>query len=297
MQKRTLILAVVAVLLLAVTLLILQRPGERSNASDVANLFVTVDSAAVDRIEISNPTSAVLLEKRGGEWFLAQPIAFRADQASIAALLHTIGSMNVKGVVSNRPEKRSVFQVDSAGTLVRLSSGTTEQAAIVVGKLSSSYSESYVRKASSDDVVLVERISIGQFNKPLREWRDRTIFAQPQSMITDIGFQYGDTTFTISRRDSVWTVDGRPARAEAVEGLMNALGSLQADDFIDGGVTPAPRMTAQISIGRTQLRFAIQKATGKYIVQSSTSAQRYVLEPWRANQVLLRKKDLLEASK
>jgi len=295
MNRRTLILLVIAGVLLVVVYLVLQKPGEQSAGPDTRGALVNVDSAAVDRIEVGVPDNAVVLEKRDGEWFLTRPITYRADQAAVASFLHDVKTLNVKGVVSNRSEKRSMFEVDSAGTHVRLSSSGRELAAFVVGKMAGSYLERYARLESSSDVVLVEGTSYTEFKKPLRDWRDRRLFTQRREQVAGVIFQYGDTTFALRLRDSVWIIDGKLAQVDAVNRFLSALSSLEADAFVDSTLSPAPRATAQITIGNTQLRFAYQKKTEKYLVQTSSSPQWYVLESWRSNQVLLRKRDFTAA--
>jgi hypothetical protein len=52
-------------------------------------------------------------------------------------------------------------------------------------------------------------------------------------------------------------------------------------------------VTAQITIGRDQIRFAYSKEAGKYYVQSSRSAQWFAVESWNAANVLKRKKEIL----
>jgi len=46
-----------------------------------------------------------------------------ADQASVASLVHDVRTLRVTNIVSNKPEKFGVFQVDSTGTRVRLFAG------------------------------------------------------------------------------------------------------------------------------------------------------------------------------
>jgi hypothetical protein len=45
-----------------------------------------------------------------------------------------------------------------------------------------------------------------------------------------------------------------------------------------------------------QLRFSFDKTMNKYDVQSSNSPQWFVLEPWKANPILKRKKEIVESN-
>ena len=259
-----------------------------------AYLF-TVDSLSVDKIEIKTPASSLLLEKRGVEWFVAKPINYKADQANVCQIIHQIKNLEIKNIVSSKPEKHSVFQVDQTGTQVTVYEKGVEKASFVLGKMAASYSESYARRLNSNDVFLVEGASSYMFNRPVKDWRDKTILTTPKESIKELRYQYGDTTFTITFSDSAWFAGKDKAQQSVVEGILSSLSNLQADDFIDS--TVSPKVTAMIAYAGAQLRFSFNKTVNKYYVQSSNSPQWFVLEQWKANQILKRKKEIVETSK
>ena len=296
MKRNTLALVGLLAVLVVVAYLVLQKPGEQSSSSANAGLLFQVDSLAVDRIGIKTRTGRVVLEKKGVEWFLQAPVSYRADQANVASAIHQIKALEGRGVVSSNPDKHSVFQVDSSGTSVSVHEKGAEKTSFVVGKSSSSFDETYLRIGNSKDVVLAEG-SIGYaFNRPVKDWRDKTIFAAPRENIREVKFQYGDTTFVLTQ-DSVWMIGKDSTQAEAVSNLVSTLANVQTDDFYDSMLVRPPKTIAMISCGGSQLQFAFRKETGKYLVQSSTSPQWFVLEQWKANQLLKRKKDLVKPKK
>jgi hypothetical protein len=144
-------------------------------------------------------------------------------------------------------------------------------------------------------VLIVEGASSYMFDRPVKEWRDKTIFTTPKESLKDIRYQYGDTTFNLTNGDSVWYVGKDKAQQSVVDGILSSLSNLQADDFIDS--TVSPKVTAMIATGGFQLRFSYEKTMNKYYIQSSTSPQWFVLEQWKASQILKRKKDIIESNK
>jgi hypothetical protein len=297
MKKNINILIGLFVLLLIAAYLVLQKPGEQSASSDSAGSMLHIDSAAVDKVEIKTPTEFVALEKRGTDWFITQPISYRADQANVGQMIHQMKMLDVKNTISSKPEKHSLFQVDSTGTLVKVYERGAEKSAFILGKTAPSYTEMYARKANSDDVLLVEGVSSYVFSRPVKEWRDKTILSVPKENIKEVKYQYGDTTFTIAFRDSLWTIGKEDARQSTIDGLLSSLSNVQADDFIDGPISPAPKITTVVTYGDAQLRYSYDKAKSKYLVQSSNSPQWFIQEQWKANQILKRKKDLVETAK
>jgi hypothetical protein len=147
-------------------------------------------------------------------------------------------------------------------------------------------------RSNSNEVLLVEGISRYTVNRPLKDWRDKTILSVPKESIKDLRYQYGDTTFTVAVSDSTWFIGKDKAQQPVVEGILSSISNLQADDFIDS--TVSPKVTAMMAYAGTQLRFAIMKPLNKYYVQSSNSPQWFVLEQWKINQILKRKKEIVE---
>lgn len=292
MKRSTTILTGVLVILAALAVWVMQRPGERSLETAAGERLVTVDSAAVDAIEVHGTAASVRLERRGMEWFLSRPVDARANAAAVAGALSQAGALRVKSVASTKREKHGLFQVDSAsGTTVRLYAGGALQAALVVGKPSDGFADTYVRTVSSDEVVLVGGSFGWTFNRAMRDWRDRTILSLPRAEIREILYQYGDTVFTVGLKDSVWAVDGRTANASALDGIIGALSNFTCDDFVDAPATTT--VSASITVAGQQLRFSREPNGARWWVQSSAGPQWYAVESWRADQVLKRKKDIL----
>ena len=295
MKKNMYILIGIFICLLIAAFLVLQKPGERSANSTSTGFLFTVDSLLVDKVEINTPASSIVLEKRGMEWFISKPINYKANQSSVCQIIHQIKNLEIKNIVSSKPEKQSVFQVDQTGTQVTVFENGAEKAAFVLGKMAANYLESYARRLNSNEVLLIEGASNYTFNRPIKEWRDKTILITPKESIKEVRYQYGDTTFDISFSDSTWFVGKDKARKSTVESILSSLSDLQADDFIDS--TISPKVTAMMSYAGAQLRFSFDKSANKYYVQSSNSPQWFVLEQWKANQVLKRKKEIIESNK
>jgi len=283
--------------LVIVAYLVMQKPGERSSSGDTGEVLVSIDSLAVDGIEIKSQTGIVVLQKKGVEWFVQEPVSYKADQSNIATLIHSTKNLELKNIVSNKPEKHSVFQVDSAGTSVRMLEKGVEKASFILGKSGSSYTETYARRTASSDVVLVTGASAYLFNRPVKDWRDKTIITIPRENIKEVRYQYGDTTFVLAFKDSAWTIGKNSTQEGIVGNLISSLSKVQADDFVDTLATRSSKPTAQISFAGTQLTFFYVKVGEKYLVQCSASPQWFEMQSWRASQILLRKKDILKSGK
>ena len=99
-------------------ILVLQKPGEQSANSASTGLLFSIDSLSVDKIEIKTSAFSLLLEKHGVDWFIVQPLNYKADQTNVGQIIHQIKNLEIKNIVSSKLEKHSVFQVDQTGTQV-----------------------------------------------------------------------------------------------------------------------------------------------------------------------------------
>jgi hypothetical protein len=294
MKKSTVILAGILVVLIAATFLVLQRPGELSVSGSQGGLLASYDSSQVDRIEVHSASGTTVLHRENGAWMMTSPLRAKADDAGVRELLSKGKSITLKAMVSGNPQKQGVFQVDSSGTLVRLFAGDAERAAFRIGKMGPTYTETYVRREDANEVYLAEGMLLYVFAKQPRDWRDKTILKVPQESIRNVRFQYGDSTFALTFRDSMWTVDGVPASEPAVKSLLGGLASLTADDFVDSTLSSPPPLTALIDADGTQIRFHRDIEKNSYHVVTSSGSQVFEMQGWHADQVLKRKRDLLK---
>ncbi len=291
MKRNTITLVALLVVLLVVAYLVMQKPGEQSS-SGTGVALVHLDSVAVDKLEVKSAKIHVVLEKQGVDWFLREPLNYKADAAAVANFIHEIKSLEVKNVVSDKPEKFEVFQVDTTyATRLTVYEHGSPTTTLLIGKIGSTYTEQYVRKLPSNDVDAVDISMNYTVNRSANEWRDKSIVSVPKDNIKEIRYQYGDTTFTVAFQDSAWTIGKDRIRTEDVTSIVNSLSDFKADDFIDSTIRPTPKLTATISYGGVQLRFSFLKTQNKYAVQSSVSPQWFTVETWKANPILKRKKD------
>jgi hypothetical protein len=297
MKRNTWILVAILVVLLAAAFFVLRQPGEVSTSGNATGTLVQYDSAAVDKLEITSPTGAITLALEGGKWMILSPLHYPADQLSVTAAIGKGQRIELKNVVSSNPQKQQLFQVDSAGTLVRVFKHGTEGAAFHVGKPGTSYTETYVRREGSNDVYLADGLLTYTFSKSLKDWRDRTVFKGEPDRITSVRLQFRDTTFALQFKDSLWRVDGDSASQTAVRSFLGTLANLQADEFVDTALTVSSAPNAVIEVEGVQIRFYAAKDGGKYSIQTSAAPQWFEVQGWRAAEVLKRKKDFLAGTR
>ncbi len=292
MNRTTVTLIVILVILGIATFLVLRRPGETSATESEGRALFDYDSSAVDKVVIKTTGGTTVLEKVDGAWMITAPARYKADSVAVTNMVNQGKHLEVKALVSSNPEKQSVFVVDSSAPLITISEKGTERAAFRIGKPSSSFTETFVRREGSNDVYLIPGFLTATFNRQAKDLRDKTIFRADRDQIKSIMYQYGDTTFTVAFQDSLWRVGNEPASDATVSGVLTSLSRLQADDMIDTAFV-APKLIATISVLGTQIRYYYDTKKASYFVQTSESPQWYSSQSWKALQVLKRKKDFV----
>jgi hypothetical protein len=294
MKRSTWILLGILVALGLITFLVLQRHGEISSSGSLGEKLVTYDSSAVDRLDISSSRQTAILAREGGRWMMKEPLSYPADEGFVNAAIGKGASLELKNLVSSNPQKQNLFQVDSTGTFVRVYERGSQKTAFWIGKTGPSYTETYVRRDGSNDVYLADGMFGYMFTKQPKDWRDKSIFKADPFTIPSVRFHYGDTTFALTRPDSVWLADQDSTVQSAVTGFLGTLANLQTDNFVDSAVTLA-KPNAVIEVGGVQLQFYFNKDANKYTVTTSMTSQVFEILPWRASQVLKRKRDFIPA--
>ncbi len=289
-RNQTVLIALIIVLAVG-AYLVLQRPGESSVQSSDRTVLISYDSLAIDKMEIMSQFGLVVIEKIAGEWMVTQPVSYRADKAAVMDAISKGASMGISGIISSNPEKQTLYQVDTTSTLVTMYEKETARAAFRVGKPGSSFNETYVRMDESHDVYLVNDALTHVYTKQVKDWRDKAIFRSSAENVSSVSFRYGDTTFVLSKLDTLWTVDGEPANMNAVNAFITAITGFMSDEFVDTPPAVAQAGAGSIDIGGTQIHFFNGSNPSTLLVQTSVSPQWFEVQSWRASQVLKRKND------
>ncbi|MEO8169062.1 MAG: DUF4340 domain-containing protein, partial [bacterium] len=270
-----------------------RQPGERSLSDSTGEPLVKYDSAAVDKLEIRSMSGTVLLERQGAKWMIISPTRYPADEGAVTAAVGKGKELRVTNLASSNPAKQEIYSVDSTATLVQVFTNNNLAASFRVGKPSSSYTETYVRKEGSNDVYSVSGVLTATFMKGANDWRDKTIFKTNQNNINSVKFQFGDTTFVLTKKDSTnWVIGNDSTVTSTVTAFLGALSNLQSDEFVDSTISSSPKLTAIIETQGAQIKI-YRRQDGRHYVQTSGSPQWFAIQEWKAGQLLKRRKDFL----
>jgi hypothetical protein len=293
MKKQTYYLIGSFVVLLLIAYLVMQKPGESSKELNDEELFLKIDSAAINKFVIKSQFGEIIVEKQGLDWYMTKPVRYPADTFRIKAGITRLKNMVMKSLTSTNKAKQSVYGVDdSSGTSVKIYQNGKETVHLYIGKPGTAPIQTFVRKANSNDVYSVTGSLSYMFNAPDKDWRNKQIVAINENDLKEIKFG-GNESFTLERSDTIWTINGQPANKSEVNGMMQTLSSLNTDFFLDSLVEDMPEISTIMTLGNVQLRIA-QVDDERYYVQTSQSPQWFIVLKGKIKRILKTKADFLK---
>ncbi len=289
MNRSTLILISILVALGAIVIFLL--PGETEHETSYTQGLgkITVDSASIVKIDMRKGGKSITLENVGGRWTLTSPLRFPADITPINQLLSALARFSVGSLISTNPEKQSLFQVDSSGTLLTVTGRSGASTALIIGKMGPSFSEVYFRLPSSKEVYLAEGFDGWLVSKEVKEWRDKTILGVSSEGVANLTYQVGGKRYEYLKDSSGWKLDAKQFDKSYMNATLSSLAHFKADDFADSGVTPTSKPITLEIHGAQNLAlqfYPVLPDTSKYYVQLQGNPTTYVLQKWTAQQVL-----------
>lgn len=313
-QRSTYILLGVFVVLAVITFFLVRPPGEREASYSLAHLDLTMDSAKVQNIAITRASGMLSLKNIGGIWYVTKGEEGRrypADENSVNRLLGSIQKLKITSLISSKPERQGLFQVDSTGTLLSCTDRDGKVLSFYVGKMGPSFSESYIRPANSDDVLLAEGITTWDVAKELKDWRDKVIQKIVRDSVHELTFRYAKERFTLLRdtqpdtsgspeadgRVHVWRMQPAPKEKinePTITALLGSLENLRADDFVDSVIRlPSPQLTLDLKTPEpvTMSFTPVPPDSSKYWVKTSATEQLFTASKWNVQPILKQKKD------
>ncbi len=280
MNRSTMVLLALLAVMGAIVLWVLPGDDERTSSYTKSAFSFSVDSASVIRVSIVRSGKPLTIENVAGRWIITSHGNLPADPAIVTGLIGGFSRFKPGSLVSTNATKQALFQVDSSGSLVTLTTRSGAAQSIVIGKMGPSFSEVYFRMPSAIDVYLGSGITTWSLEREVKDWRDKTIFATPAEAISGLTLSSGGKTRTYSRDSSGWTAGQETVPTETMNPILTTLSNLRAEDFIDSAVqfTGSPsRVDVTGAVSVTLDFYRLGTDTNRYAVQASGSPQKYIV--------------------
>jgi hypothetical protein len=277
---------------------------EKISTQDVQEKLFEADSARIDKIEISKKEGSVTIEKINGQWQVTKPITYPADTNAITPILSNLMRFRVESIISTNPEKFPNYLDSANNTQVTVFQEGKELGSFVLGKYAVSYDNTYIKIPGEEKIFLAANLTSANFNKALKDFRNKHIFSIPILSMNKIEFKSIDSNMVdyACLRDSAtnrWFIGNDSISQPYIDGFLNLMSNFSTDDFMDSVITefPAPTWTINIYGMPQPMSLNLYKqgsgSSVYYILQTSNNRQLFKFSEPMAAQLLKKKSDFI----
>lgn len=301
MEKNRLYLLAVILVVLVVVAYFLTKSDQRSSTEDVVTKIYEFDSAAVDRLEITQDGKKISMQNNGGTWQLVEPITYNVNQEFVGSVLSDLKNYQILSVVSKNPENKKDFGLDdSAKVTVSIFQSGNLIGTFEIGKTPEAPNQTYIKTPDNDEIYLAKNFLRNNFVRPtLESWRDLRITSIPSTSINSIEYQTPSGTYNVTR-DSTgkYFVDGAPADSNVVAGVVNILQDFNTQTFKDTVLGPGTAFTDKVKVNwgdnSTELNFLKESDSTNvnYLLKVSGNEQVFYFNQALAGNILKTKSEL-----
>jgi hypothetical protein len=199
--------------------------------------------------------------------------------------------------------------VDNVGVRVHVFQEKAKKpAGFIIGKSSSDYQHTYMRRIGDQDVWLVKGSYRQALAKGLKDWRDRTITDFPMDSAKRVELIYPKETISLAWKDSVWNVQAGSKTFQAekplVDRLLRLLCKLNTVDYLDtlGNVsfaTPEATIRTELSgFAPIEMKLVPLDATAeKYVLEMTGAPTHFIIYKTTATTLMKKAEDFRSESK
>lgn len=274
-MKRLLIPGLILIAIAAIWLFQSKMETKRTSPRSIEN-FLKLDQEEINRITVKTAADFAAFSLKNGRWYIDDAHPKLADSAAVENMITSSINLKVGNVISENPERQRDFMVDSiTGNFIQFYNGDKLLSSIFIGKMTSDYSHSYVRKPGSKEVYLSEGLLTYIFNRRRAQWLNRNILSFQPANVREVEFIYPDKSILIRHSITEWYVskspytDSLPTDSMKTDVFLRQAGNLKASDFAnesDSGKInfglPAMTMKATLLDGTAQtVEFASADST------------------------------------
>ncbi len=224
-------------LLLAVTQL--TKRGGRSKA--LKTELVAIDTTKVSKVEVLSGTEKLALSKVEKGWQVSLPDGTlkKAKDNAVTSMLNSLNSIQPGRLAAKSQVKWKDYQVDSAGTRVKVYEGENLNTDIVIGRFGVEGQQNFytfVRLFEENEVYVANGFMGISIGKNATDYRESAIMKLVADSLVSISFNYPDSAFKLTKGEK-WYLEDQQADSALVASYIGGLSNVSSRNFFDEEVT------------------------------------------------------------
>ncbi len=199
-------------------------------------LFADFDPEQATRIQLTKPDQETIIIKQDDKWLLSTDSNVPANAELVTKLLDQIGQIPKGDLVSQQPDKFSLFQVDESGLAVNITDDAEKTLVnFYLGKQGVDFNNLYFRVAGTDDVLLINQNLQYIFDQ--FDWQNKRGFEFDPDEALELNLAYDDQSFSLLKNENNWRLikpEEAPAQKKMVDSILKGLNDLRITEYADG---------------------------------------------------------------
>lgn len=214
----------------------------------------------IARIAVTRGMGNYELARKDGQWQVVSPVVARADNGKVAGVLAQVAHVQARQFVADAPSNYAQYGLATPAMLVKVTmaakgaaasqpaatsaaSGPAEESyTLAVGNKSTD--NAYARLMNSPSVFQIDASILEQVPGDAAALRDKALLSVQPQAVSGVIVEQNGLKAQLAKRQNKWSMSGLasgPANEQAIGRLLECLGKLQADSFIDDPQSAAAR--------------------------------------------------------
>lgn len=287
MKRSTLLLLLAAVVGGVVIYFLEIKPGKpRDEQPDATKEAFGFKREDITGVTVTRGGETIALENQDNKWLVKSPVNAAADDSALNSLIGDLVSARVEREFPNASAdalKEYGLTPAAVKLEIKLKDGKTRT--VELGGKDPLGSSVYARLDGSPNVSVLAASLLTNADKPLNDWRDRSVFGATQYDITSLKVTNENGSFELGKKDAEWAITAPvsgPAEDSEVNSLISDITSAKAaeivsepaDDLAKFGLDkPKINATAKLSTGGEKALLVGAKVDDKYYAKAADNAQ------------------------
>jgi len=281
-----------------------------------------IEQDQITKIEIQKPDATITLVKTDGKWMIS-PQNYPTESSKIDQIIKEITDLSVTTLVSESKNYVPYGLDKENKIIVRAYNREKNIREFEVGKVASTYHHTFIKLPEDKNVYHARNSFRSNFDEKLDNLRDKKVFKIDKNEISEIKIIQEDSTLELAKKAKLsqtatpakeddgkpipppkdvvsWVSnDGKLAKSDALDGLLNQLSNLSCDEFIEGKSKSdykTPVYSLSLKGNKEYLLKLFQQAEkgGKYPAISSENPYPFLLSTYTAESIMKKPEDLVE---
>ena len=295
MNIRSLIVAAVVLLALLGTLYWSghRKPTDENatKSADTSPAILKLDQNSITRIEIKKKDAMpVAVAKHSGNWEIAEPKRFAADQGAVTSAVSSLASLNSERLVDDHATDLKQYGLEQPSLEIDVTENDNKSQKLLVGDETPTGSAVYAKLAGDPRVYTLAKYNKTTIDKGVSDLRDKRLLTVDANKISRVELVRKSQVIEFGRNKDAWQIlQPRPLRAdnfqvaELVRKLTEAKMNLSGTDKETPEAASAfahgtPVATAKISDEGSTQELQIRKEKDSYFGKSSAVEGAYKID-------------------